>query len=103
MKAAAYEGGIGECVEITEHSHAGMAAAYTAGASRLPFGVLRGYIGTDLPGVNDRVRRFPGGQGMVNRLGNQPLRLVPGARPAVQIGGQAGVGLPEHQPQQIGK
>jgi len=39
-------------LEIHEHSHAGMAAAYTAGAARLPFGVLRGYAGTDLPGVN---------------------------------------------------
>jgi glutaconate CoA-transferase, subunit A len=35
---------------IEEHSHAGMAAAYAAGASGLPFGVLRGYAGTDLVG-----------------------------------------------------
>jgi glutaconate CoA-transferase subunit A len=35
-------------LEIEEHSHAGMAAAYVAGASNLPFGVLRGYVGTDL-------------------------------------------------------
>jgi glutaconate CoA-transferase subunit A len=34
---------------IEEHSHAGMAAAYVAGAANLPFGVLRGYAGTDLP------------------------------------------------------
>ena len=27
-----------------------MAAAYAAGASNLPFGVLRGYAGTDLVG-----------------------------------------------------
>lgn len=33
---------------IEEHSHAGMATRYTAGASGLPFGVLRGYVGTDL-------------------------------------------------------
>jgi glutaconate CoA-transferase subunit A len=39
-----------------EHSHAGMAAAYVAGAAKLPFGVLRGYIGTDLPKVNDQIR-----------------------------------------------
>ena len=32
-------------LEIDEHTHAGMAAAYCAGAARLPFGVLRGYIG----------------------------------------------------------
>jgi glutaconate CoA-transferase subunit A len=35
-------------LELEEHSHAGMAAAYAAGASNLPFGVLRGYAGTDL-------------------------------------------------------
>lgn len=34
---------------IEEHSHAGMAARYSAGASGLPFAVLRGYVGTDLP------------------------------------------------------
>lgn len=36
-------------VEIEEHSHAGMVARYVAGASGLPFGVLRGYTGTNLP------------------------------------------------------
>ena len=35
-------------LELEEHSHAGMAAAYAAGASRLPFGVLRGYAGSEL-------------------------------------------------------
>ena len=39
-------------LEIDEHSHAGMAARYTAGASGLPFGMLRGYTGTGLPGAN---------------------------------------------------
>jgi glutaconate CoA-transferase, subunit A len=33
---------------LEEHSHAGMAARYVAAASGLPFGVLRGYVGTDL-------------------------------------------------------
>jgi glutaconate CoA-transferase subunit A len=35
-------------VEIEEHSHAGMANRYVAGAADLPFAVLRGYVGTDL-------------------------------------------------------
>jgi glutaconate CoA-transferase, subunit A len=35
-------------LDVEEHSHAGMAAAYAAGAAGLPFGVLRGYFGTDL-------------------------------------------------------
>ena len=33
---------------LEEHEHAGMAAAYAAGASHLPFGILRGYAETDL-------------------------------------------------------
>ena len=43
-------------LRIFEHSHAGMAAAYAAGASNLPFGILRGYRGTDLPYVNPQVK-----------------------------------------------
>lgn len=35
-------------IEIEEHSHAGMANRYAAGAARLPFAVMRGYVGTDL-------------------------------------------------------
>ena len=35
-------------LELEEHSHAGMAARYAAGAANLPFGVLRGYAGTEL-------------------------------------------------------
>jgi len=34
---------------LEEHSHAGMANRYVAGASGLPFAVMRGYSGTDLP------------------------------------------------------
>src|SRR6266446_9209645 len=33
-------------LEIEEHSHAGLANRYVAGASGLPFAVLRGYNGT---------------------------------------------------------
>jgi len=35
-------------LELEEHSHAGMANRYVAGASGLPFAVLRGYRDTDL-------------------------------------------------------
>jgi glutaconate CoA-transferase subunit A len=35
-------------IELVEHSHAGMANGYVAGAAGLPFAVLRGYAGTDL-------------------------------------------------------
>jgi glutaconate CoA-transferase subunit A len=44
-------------LELDEHSHAGMAAAFCAGAARLPFGTLRGYFDNDLDQVNARVRR----------------------------------------------
>lgn len=44
----AVEHGYPRPLEVEEHSHAGMAVRYTAGASGLPFGVLRGYLGTDL-------------------------------------------------------
>ena len=52
----AIENGWPGALEINEHSHAGMAAAYAAGAARLPFGVLRGYLGTDLARVNPAIR-----------------------------------------------
>lgn len=35
-------------LQIDEHSHAGLTNRYVAGASGLPFAVLRGYAGTDL-------------------------------------------------------
>src|SRR5580658_917872 len=38
-------------LELEEHSHAGMANRYVAGASGLPFAVLRGYNGTGLAEV----------------------------------------------------
>lgn len=42
-------------LEIEEHSHAGMANRYVAGASGLPFAVLRGYTGTDLARVTPSI------------------------------------------------
>ena len=35
-------------VEIEEHSHAGMANRYAAGAADMPCAIMRGYVGTDL-------------------------------------------------------
>ncbi len=43
-------------LELEEHSHAGMANRYAAGASALPFAVLRGYAGSDLPQHTDTVK-----------------------------------------------
>jgi glutaconate CoA-transferase subunit A len=64
---------------ITEHSHAGMAAAYTAGASRLPFGILRGYIGTDLAQKNPSVRH------VTCPYTGESLATVPALNPDVTI------------------
>jgi glutaconate CoA-transferase subunit A len=38
-------------LELEEHSHAGMANRYVAGASGVPFAILRGYSGTGLEGL----------------------------------------------------
>jgi glutaconate CoA-transferase subunit A len=43
-------------LELVEHSHAGMAHAYAAGAAGLPCAVFRGYQGTDLPRVNPQIK-----------------------------------------------
>jgi glutaconate CoA-transferase, subunit A len=51
-------------LELEEHSHAGMANRYQAGASGLPFAILRGYRGTSLSahttGVAEIVCPFTG-------------------------------------------
>jgi glutaconate CoA-transferase, subunit A len=43
-------------LELEEHSHAGMANRYVAGASGVPFAVMRGYVGTDLVEQTDTIR-----------------------------------------------
>jgi glutaconate CoA-transferase subunit A len=64
---------------IEEHSHAGMANAYVAGASNLPFALLRGYTGSDLPKVNPNIRfvecPFTG----------ERLAAIPSVRPDVTV------------------
>ncbi|MCW2240235.1 CoA transferase subunit A [Azospirillum canadense] len=62
-----------------EHSHAALANAYVAGASNLPFAVLRGYTGSDLPKVNPNIRfiecPFTG----------EKLAAIPSIRPDVTV------------------
>jgi len=43
-------------LEIEEHTHAGLANRYLAGATGLPFAVIRGYQGTDLIQHTDNVK-----------------------------------------------
>jgi len=65
-------------LELEEHSHAGMAAAYAAGAANLPFAVLRGYRGGDLP-ARTRVRTI------TCPFTGEELAAVPAHRPDVGI------------------
>jgi len=75
----AVEHGWPQPLAIEEHSHAGMANRYVAGASGLPFAVLRGYVGTDLPKHTANIASiscpFTGEQ----------LTAVPALRPDVTI------------------
>jgi glutaconate CoA-transferase subunit A len=75
----AVEKGWPQPLAIEEHSHAAMANAYVAGASGLPFAVLRGYQGSDLVKVNPQIKfiecPFTGEQ----------LAAVPSVRPDVTV------------------
>lgn len=66
-------------LEIEEHSHAGMATRYVAGASGLPFGVLRGYVGTNLPDHTDTIAPI------ACPFTGEQLTAVPALRPDVGI------------------
>ncbi|MBU3067864.1 CoA transferase subunit A [Nocardia sp. NEAU-G5] len=66
-------------LEIEEHSHAGMANRYVAGASGLPFAVLRGYVGTDLPSVTDTIKQI------TCPFTGEQLTAVPAVNPDVTI------------------
>jgi glutaconate CoA-transferase subunit A len=52
----AVENGWPRPIELVEHTHATMAVAYAAGASRLPFGLLRHAPGTDTPAHNPHIK-----------------------------------------------
>ncbi len=66
-------------LEIEEHSHAAMANAYEAGAANLPFAMLRGYIGADLPKVNPNIKS------VTCPFTSEVLAAVPAIRPDVTI------------------
>jgi glutaconate CoA-transferase subunit A len=66
-------------LEIEEHSHAAMSEAYVAGASGLPFGVLRGYRGSDLPKHNGNIRSI------TCPFTGEVLAAVPALRPDVTV------------------
>ena len=74
----AVENGWPHPLELEEHSHAGMANRYAAGASDLPFAVMRGYRGNDLVG-RTRVAR------VTCPFTGEELAAVPALRPDVAI------------------
>jgi glutaconate CoA-transferase, subunit A len=74
----AVENGWPRALELEEHSHAGMAAAWAAGAANLPFGALRGYQGGDLP-AHTRVAS------VTCPFTGEELAAVPALRPDVGI------------------
>jgi len=66
-------------LEIEEHSHGGLAAAYAAGASGMPCAILRGYVGSDLTRVNPNIRSI------TCPFTGETLAAVPALRPDVTI------------------
>ncbi len=66
-------------LEIEEHSHADMAARYQAGASGLPFAVIRGYIGSDLPKYNPNIKS------VTCPFTGEVLAATPALRPDVAV------------------
>lgn len=75
----AVERGWPQPLEIEEHSHAGLTARYVAGASGLPFAVLRGYAGTGLPAQTATVRT------VTCPFTGEELAAVPAMNPDVGI------------------
>ena len=75
----AVERGWPQPLELIEHSHAGMAHAYAAGAAGLPLAILRGYTGTDLPRVNPQIRFID------DPFSSERLAAIPPLRPDVTI------------------
>ncbi|HEX7980840.1 MAG TPA: CoA-transferase [Gemmatimonadaceae bacterium] len=66
-------------LELEEHSHAAMAAAYAAGAAGLPCAILRGYAGSDLVEHNANIRS------VTCPFTGERLAAVPAIRPDVAI------------------
>jgi glutaconate CoA-transferase subunit A len=75
----AVEHGWPNALELDEHSHAGLACAYVAGAARLPFGMLRGYLDNDLATANPRIGR------VACPFTGEVLGAVPAINPDVTI------------------
>src|SRR4051794_28107683 len=102
-------------IEIEEHSHAGMANRFAAGAASLPFAVLRGYTNTDLaartqvkfivcPFTGERLAALPALRPDVaivhaqeaDRHGNVQLWGIPGVQKEAVLAAQRSLVTVEH-------
>lgn len=73
------EKGIPAPLELEEYSHYGMVGRYTAGAMKLPFFPLRSYAGSEIPGINPRIKTVD------SPYGDGPIAVVPPLNPDVAI------------------
>jgi glutaconate CoA-transferase subunit A len=71
-------------LNYVEYSHYGMVCRYLAGAQKLPFYPLKSYFGSDLPDVNDEIRKvqspYPNEDGSFDEI-----YVVPPINPDVTI------------------
>jgi glutaconate CoA-transferase subunit A len=72
-------------LELEEHSHAGMANRYVAGASGLPFAVLRGYNGTGLETLSGAPGSAPTIRPITCPFTGETLTAVAAIRPDVAV------------------
>jgi glutaconate CoA-transferase, subunit A len=75
----AIEHGWPNLIEIEEHSHAGMANAFEAGAAGMPCAIFRGYLGSDLARINTNIKF------VTCPFTGERLASVPAIRPDVSI------------------
>ncbi|MEY4042788.1 MAG: hypothetical protein RL529_355 [Actinomycetota bacterium] len=71
-------------LNFKEYSHYGMVCRYLAGAQKLPFYPLKSYFGSDLPSINDEIRKvtspYPNEDGEF-----EEIYVVPPVNPDVTI------------------
>jgi glutaconate CoA-transferase, subunit A len=75
----AVENGWPRPLALEEHSHAGLTNRYVAGASNVPFAVIRGYAGTDLEGRTANLARI------ICPFTGEQLAAVAALRPDVAV------------------
>lgn len=68
-----------EPLDLEEYSHGGMIARYTAGASRLPFALIKSYRGSDVAVMNPKIRT------VTDPYGSGDIHVVPAIRPDATI------------------